>query len=53
VPNVLRVGEAHHRANFGLVEIDWARRELRLGLRDADGAVLIDQRVPLSSLRVR
>jgi len=53
VPNALRVGEAHHRANFGLVEIDWARRELRLGLRDAEGKVLIDERVLLSSLRGR
>jgi alkaline phosphatase D len=53
VPNALRVGEAHHRANFGLVEIDWARRELRLGLRDAEGAVLIDHPVPLSTLRMR
>ena len=45
VPNALRVGEAHHRANFGLVEIDWEIRELRLGLRDTEGAALLGTRL--------
>lgn len=53
VPNALRVGKAHHTANFGLVEIDWARRELRLGLRDAKGSTLTRTTVALASLRVR
>lgn len=53
VPNALRVGAAHHTANFGLVEIDWARRRLRLGLRDAGGATLLEHGIDLASLRVR
>jgi alkaline phosphatase D len=53
VPNALRVGAAHHTANFGLVEIDWTRRRLRLGLRDAGGATLLEHGIDLASLRVR
>jgi len=50
VPNALRVGEAHHRANFGLVEIDWEDRELRLGLRDTEGVALLGTRLRLDDL---
>ena len=53
VPNALRVGEAHHRANFGLVEIDWESREVYLGLRDATGAALLGTRLPLDVLAPR
>ena len=53
VPNALRIGRAHHAANFGLVEIDWARRELRLALHDAKGAALLEHRLPLADLRTR
>lgn len=51
VPNALRVGAAHNEPNFGLVEIDWAAREVRLGLRDVDGSPLLDRTVPLDVLR--
>lgn len=53
VPNALRVGNAHHVANFGLVEIDWATREVTLGLRAVDGRTLLEQRVALGDLQVR
>ena len=53
VPNVLRVGEAHHRANFGLVEIDWSTREVRLSLRGVDGAELLGETLRADALRVR
>lgn len=53
VPNALRVGAAHHRANFGLVEIDWARRHVRLALRDVDGRELLGETVDFGALRVR
>jgi alkaline phosphatase D len=53
VPNALRVGEAHHHANFGLVEVDWTAREVTLGLRGVDGETLIEERVALDDLQVR
>jgi alkaline phosphatase D len=53
VPNALRVGEAHHRANFGLVEIDWAARKLALSLRGADGAQMLRREVALDALAPR
>jgi alkaline phosphatase D len=53
VPNALRVGDAHHKANFGLLEIDWARRHLRLALRDVEGKALLGETVDFGALRVR
>ncbi|MGL6290643.1 MAG: alkaline phosphatase D family protein [Silanimonas sp.] len=50
VPNALRVGDAHHRANFGLVEIDWSARRVHLALRGADGRVLLTDAVALDEL---
>ncbi|GIX39336.1 MAG: hypothetical protein KatS3mg128_0385 [Silanimonas sp.] len=50
VPNALRLGRAHHVANFGLVEIDWERAELRLSLRDAAGRSLLVHRLALADL---
>ncbi|GIX37599.1 MAG: hypothetical protein KatS3mg127_0838 [Silanimonas sp.] len=50
VPNALRLGRAHHVANFGLVEIDWERAELRLSLRDAAGRSLLEHRLALAEL---
>lgn len=51
VPNALRVGEAHHEPNFGLVEIDWDARELKLGLRNVGGSPLMEHRVSFDDLR--
>lgn len=53
VPNALRVGKAHHIANFGLVEIDWARRRVQLGLRDAEGETLLTETIRLDDLTLR
>lgn len=53
VPNALRIGAAHHVANFGEVEVDWERRRVQLSLRDADGRVLVDERLALDDLQVR
>ena len=53
VPNALRVGVAHHVANFGMVEIDWAARRVSLGLRSAAGAPLLSEVLALEDLSVR
>lgn len=53
VPNALRVGAAHHHANFGLVEIDWAARRLVLSLRGVDGGALLRREVGLDDLAPR
>jgi alkaline phosphatase D len=53
VPNALRAGPAHHRANFGLVDIDWERRRLALSLRGADGAELLRRELALDELAPR
>lgn len=50
VPNALRVGPAHHVANFGLIEIDWPARALTMSLRSVDGATLLSQRLRFEEL---
>lgn len=52
VPNALRVGEAHHLANFGLVEIDWAQRRIALSLRSVAGTPLLSEVLALDELSV-
>jgi alkaline phosphatase D len=52
VPNALRVGPAFNRANFGLVDIDWTARTIRLSLRDVQGTELLSQSIALEALRV-
>ncbi len=51
-PNALRVGDAWRENNFGLIDIDWAKRELVLQVCDAMGAARISQRVGLDTLMV-
>lgn len=51
VPNALRIGTAFNRANFGLVDVDWTARTVRLSLRDVQGTELLSQSVTLDSLR--
>ncbi len=53
VPNALRVGPAHHVANFGLVEIDWDSRRVELGLRDVEGERLLTETLAIDSLQIR
>jgi alkaline phosphatase D len=43
VPNAKRLGAAHSVANFGMLEVDWQRREIAMQLRDAQGATLLGQ----------
>jgi alkaline phosphatase D len=45
--NSHRVGDLYPRANFGLLEIDWAAMQMTLQIRDETGVVQIDARVPL------
>lgn len=52
VPNALRVGGAHHLANFGLVEIDWAQRRIALSLRSVAGTPLLSEVLALDELSV-
>jgi alkaline phosphatase D len=51
-PNELRVGEALRENNFGIIDIDWAKRELLMQVCDVKGAVRISHRVALDTLRV-
>lgn len=50
VPNALRVGAAHAVENFGLVEIDWATRRLRLSVRALGGGVRLAQDLAIDAL---
>jgi alkaline phosphatase D len=52
-PNALRVGHLYTGLNFGLIEIDWHRKEtvVTLQIRDADGRVRIGDRVRLPKPR--
>jgi alkaline phosphatase D len=52
-PNRWRVGSMNFGDNFGLIVVDWGQPDpvVRLQLRDEDGEVTIQQRVPLSWLR--
>jgi len=47
--NSHRVGDLYPRANFGIVEIDWAAMQMALQIRDEIGVVQIDARVPLQA----
>lgn len=51
-PNALRVGDALRENNFGLIDIDWSRRDLDLQACDVKGAVRISRRVALDTLTV-
>ena len=54
VPNALRIdGRYFRQANFGMVEIDWARRHLALVLRDERGGELMRQSLALADLAPR
>jgi alkaline phosphatase D len=51
-PNELRVGDALRENNFGLIDIDWAKRELLMQVCDVKGAVRISRRIALDTLTV-
>ncbi len=51
-PNALRVGDAWRDNNFGLIEIDWLKRDLLMQICDVKGAPRVSQRVALDTLRV-
>ena len=54
VPNALRIGGRYFRqANFGMVEIDWAQRNVALVLRDERGDELMRQTLALAELAPR
>jgi alkaline phosphatase D len=50
-PNARRVGEVYRDRNFGLITIDWKKRDLTLAVHGEDGAVRLSQQIALSSLR--
>lgn len=50
-PNRYRLGDLMTRLNYGIVEIDWeGGGEVRLQVRDREGVVALEERVPLASL---
>lgn len=46
-PDPARVGEIYGVENFGIVDIDWARRNVRLSLLGSNGSLLTEQTVQL------
>ncbi len=48
-----RVGELFGGLNYGMVEVDWTKAEVRMLLKDKDGAVQRRMVLPLSSLRAK
>lgn len=51
-PNELRVGEALRDVNFGMIDIDWTKRELLMQVCDVKGEVRISRSVALDTLKV-
>ena len=51
-PGPHRIGEMYAPENFGVVAINWEGGELALQIKDRDGAVVRDQRVPLAAIGV-
>lgn len=49
-PNARRVGEAWRQRNFGLIEIDWDQRRLRVEVRDEAGRTRLVQFLGLDAL---
>jgi alkaline phosphatase D len=52
-PNARRIGDVYRDRNFGLIDIDWKRRSLRLAVRDEGGGERLHAEAPLSDLTVR
>ena len=50
VPNALRVGEAQAVENFGLVEVDWSERRVRLSIRALGGAERLAHELSIDAL---
>jgi alkaline phosphatase D len=52
--NSYRVGLTYFDVNFGAIQIDWDQPDpiVRLQVRDEKGGVTMQQRLPLSELRV-
>ena len=46
-PDPTRLGEIHGAENYGLIDIDWASRRVRLSLLASNGALLTEQTVQL------
>ncbi len=54
VPNALREdGQSFRQANFGMIEIDWNKRSIDLGLRDVHGQRLLRKTLRFDELAVR
>ncbi|GAB4517665.1 MAG: hypothetical protein Kow00133_02150 [Amphiplicatus sp.] len=50
-PGPWRLGDPYYEANYGLLEIDWAAREVIVTIRGADGAAALSERIALDTLR--
>jgi len=53
--NSYRVGLTYFDVNFGLIQIDWDQADpvVRLQVRDEKGGIAMQQRLPISQLRMR
>jgi alkaline phosphatase D len=47
-----RMGELFNELHYGMVEIDWASRAVKLQLRDAQGKVQREQRVVIEAMSI-
>ena len=50
-PGPHRLGDMIYEANYGVIEIDWERRELAIGIRSGDGETIQSKVVDLDSLQ--
>lgn len=50
-PGPWRLGDPYYEANYGMLEIDWASREIIVSIRDAAGATALSERIALDALR--
>ncbi len=50
-PGPHRLGDMIYDANYGVVDIDWAKNALTFEIRDEDGDVVLSELVDLSKLR--
>jgi alkaline phosphatase D len=51
-PNARRVGEVYRARNFGLIDIDWKKKSVDIGVHGENGEKRLSQTISLSALRI-
>lgn len=52
-PDPNRQGDIYYDANYGLIDIDWATKSVRVAIRSADGGDAMARTLDISALRAR